>query len=135
MNTLFPGHTPNTTPPRALLPVLQKVKSIYILWFSYLGTLPKTHRYSLGGKIDALFIELIETIAVASFIPKTEKVPYVRIAIRKTDTIKVLLMILWETRSLDNKKYAALSLPLDEIGKMLGGWNGQLAKQNSPTVL
>jgi len=40
---------------------------------------------------------------------------------------------MWETKSLDNKKYIALSLPLDEIGKMLGGWNGQLTKQNSPT--
>jgi len=31
-----------------------------------------------------------------------------------------------------NKKYTALSAPLEEIGKMLGGWNGQLTKQNSP---
>lgn len=44
----------------------------------------------------------------------------------------VLLMILWETKSLDNKKYIALSLKIDEAGKMLGGWSGQLAKQNSP---
>ena len=42
-------------------------------------------------------------------------------------------MILWETKSLDNKKYIALSLKIEEIGKMLGGWSGQLAKQNSPS--
>jgi hypothetical protein len=41
-------------------------------------------------------------------------------------------MILWETKSLDTKKYAALSIKVDEAGKMLGGWSGQLAKQNSP---
>ena len=41
-------------------------------------------------------------------------------------------MILWETKSLDNKKYIAVSGPLDEIGRMLGGWNGKLTeKQNS----
>jgi hypothetical protein len=44
-------------------------------------------------------------------------------------------MVLWETKSLDNKKYIALSLPVDEIGKMLGGWNGQLTKQNSPIFM
>ncbi len=38
-------------------------------------------------------------------------------------------MVLWETKSLDNKKYIALSLQMDEIGKMLGGWQGQLSKQ------
>ena len=55
-----------------------------------------------------------------------------RIAIRKTDTLKILLMVLWETKSLDDKKYIALSVKIDEIGRMLGGWSGQLTKQNSP---
>jgi hypothetical protein len=41
-------------------------------------------------------------------------------------------MILWETKSLDTKKYIALSEKMDEVGRMLGGWSGQLKKQNSP---
>ena len=60
---------------------------------------------------------------------KEEKQPWIRIAIRKTDTLKILLMVLWETKSLDNKKYVAVSTPLNEIGKMLGGWNGQVTKK------
>ena len=43
-------------------------------------------------------------------------------------------MVLWEAKSIDNKKYLALSVKIEEIGKMLGGWNGQLLKQNSPAV-
>lgn len=115
-----------------ILPVLSKVKEPYILWYKFYQDLPKTHRYTLGQRIDTLFIEIIEAIAAASFLSRNEKHPYVRLAIKKMDTLRVLLMILWETRSLDNKKYIALSLKLDEAGKMLGGWNGQLAKQNSP---
>lgn len=80
--------------------------------------------------IDTLFIETIEAISIASFLPKKEKRPYVSVAIRKIDTIKILLMILWETKSLDNKKYIGLSEKINDIGKMLGGWNGQLTKQN-----
>lgn len=71
-------------------------------------------------------------IVQASFLNPQEKQPYVRVGIRKIDTLKVLLMILWETKSLDEKKYITLSLKIEEVGKMLGGWNGQLAKQNSP---
>ena len=41
-------------------------------------------------------------------------------------------MILWETKSLDNKKYIVLSEKIQEIGRMLGGWHGQVIKQNSP---
>jgi hypothetical protein len=79
-----------------------------------------------------MFVEMMEAMALAGFLGKTEKQPYVRIAIRKLDTLKILLMIVWETKSIDDKKYLALSVQLDEVGKMLGGWNGQLTKQNSP---
>ena len=102
-----------------------------MLWCEYQTKLPKNKRYSLGQKIDWLFIEAIEAIATASFLIKGEKLPFVRRAIQKLDTLKILLMILWESKSLDNKKYLALSNKLDEVGRMLGGWNGQLTK-NSP---
>jgi hypothetical protein len=117
-----------------LLPLLQKVKTAYISWYGYYQVLPKLHRHSLGQRIDSLFIETMEAISVASFLQKEEKLPWVKVAIRKIDTAKLLLMVLWETKSLDEKKYILLSIQLEEIGKMLGGWNGQISKQNSPTT-
>jgi hypothetical protein len=118
--------------PSKILPVLGKVKESYLLWYRFYQDLPKIHRYSLGQRIDTLFVEIIEAISAASFLSREEKQPYVRLAIKKLDTLRVLLMILWETKSVDDKKYITLSLMLDEAGKMLGGWNGQLTKQNSP---
>ena len=112
--------------------MLERLKTAYLVWHGYHGTLPKTHRYTLGNRIDTLFIEAIEAVSAAAFLTRQEKQPYVRLAIRKTDTLKVLLLILWETKSLDDKKYITLSLKIDEVGRMLGGWNGQLEKQNSP---
>jgi predicted RNA-binding protein YlqC (UPF0109 family) len=88
----------------------------------------------LGQRIDTLFIETMEAVSVASFLSREEKHPWVRLAIRKMDTLKVLMLVLWETKSIDNKKYIALSLKIDEIGRMLGGWSGQLSKQNSPAT-
>ncbi|MEK9134775.1 MAG: four helix bundle protein [Patescibacteria group bacterium] len=128
MNQLNFIHTSN--PPRpALLPILQKAKSAYLLWYQYYPIIPKTHRYSLGQKIDNLFVNAIEAITTAGFLNKEEKLPYVRLARRKIDTLKIFLMMCWETKSLDDKKYIALSLKIDELGKMLGGWQGQLVKQ------
>src|SRR3989339_150931 len=94
-----------------------------------LPILTKTHKYTLGQKIDNLLLELIENITIASFLKKEEKLPYLGKAMQKLDTLKIMLLILWETKSLDQKKYLNLSLALNEIGKMLGGWNGQLLKQ------
>jgi len=123
------------SPPPTLPSLLQKAKGLYLLWYGYYQILPKTHRFTLGQKIDNLLTEVIEAIAIAIFLKPEEKIPYVRLAIRKTDTLKIFFMILWETKSLDNKKYITLSEKLSEIGKMLGGWNGQLSKpvkQNFP---
>lgn len=111
--------------------MLQKLKSTYLVWFEHYKKIPKLHRHTLGQKVDTILIETIEMINSAAFLPRTEKLPYVRVAMRKIDTVKVLLLVLWETKSLDNKKYIAVSLKIEEISKMLGGWNGQLTKQNS----
>ena len=140
MSTDF-SHIPNTTPRAALqgaqvklLPVLEKMKEVYKLWHDIHNIIPKTHRYSLGTKVDILFVDLIESLAVATFLSKEEKLPFVRIAMRKLDTINILLLILFETKSLDMKKYIAISEKTSEVGRMLGGWNGQLIKQNSPNT-
>lgn len=119
-------------PARKLLPVLERIKQAYLLWHTYHTELPKIHRYSLGARIGTLFIEIIESISAAAFLTREEKLPYVRLATRKVDTLKLLCMILWETKSLDTKKYIVLSEVLDDVGKMLGGWNGQLAKNSAP---
>jgi hypothetical protein len=115
---------------------LHKIKAVYIFWYSIYHIVPKTHRYTLALKIDTLFVELIEMTASASFVKQGDKIPYLRTAIRKLDTLKILLSVLWETRSLDTKKYELLGVPLDEVGKMLGGWLGQVEKvtekQNTP---
>lgn len=119
-----------------LIPVLAKVKSVYIFWYSVYHLLPKTHKYTLALKIDNLFVEIIEMLASATFVKSTGKIIYLQAAIRKLDTVKILLLILWETKSIDSNKYELLSIPLDEVGKMLGGWLGQVEKfsekQNSP---
>ncbi|MCA9364272.1 MAG: hypothetical protein KC736_00015 [Candidatus Moranbacteria bacterium] len=73
----------NTTPPPNLLPLLQRLKEGYKSWYSYLFTLPKIHGHSLGQKIDSLFVDAIETVAAASFSSGTEKIPYIRHAIKK----------------------------------------------------
>jgi hypothetical protein len=69
-------------------------------------------------------------MAAASFLPRGEKEVYVRVAIRKLDTLRVLLMVAWESRALDTKKYAAISEVIEDVGRQLGGWYGQLMRQN-----
>ena len=104
------------------LSLIQKLVQAYKLWHGFLPDLQKDSRYTIGTKIDSLFLETIELIIKASYSDKVEKLIFLKSASVKLDLLKFFLQIAWEIKSLDNKKYILLSERLDEIGKMLGGW-------------
>jgi hypothetical protein len=79
-------------------------------------------RHTLGAKIDALLIETMELIFVASYLGRRQKGPYLQRADAKLDLAKFFLYILWDAKGLDDAKYLALSGQFENIGKMLGGW-------------
>lgn len=106
----------NTIPNRVTLPILQRLTSVYKTWHEIMPNLAKISRYTLGEKIDQLFIEVAEFIYTASFLPKEEKSPYLQKAVIKLDLIKFFLQIAWEIKALDIKKYITLSESLEEIG-------------------
>jgi hypothetical protein len=65
----------------------------------------------------------------ASFLSKDEKLPYVKVAVRKLDTLKIMIQIVWEIKAIDEKKFIALSEKLNKTGQMLGGWHNSLLKK------
>ncbi len=70
---------------------------------------------------------------LAGYAPKSQKAAIVQRASTKLDALKFFLQIAWEVKALDNKKYLRLSEPLDEVGKMLGGWRKQLHATDNET--
>ena len=114
----------SSNPPRSQfsLSLIQKLVQDYKSWHNFLPNFSKDSRYTIGTKIDSLFLETIELIIKASYSDKVEKLISLKNASVKLDLLKFFLQIAWEIKCLDNKKYILLSEKLDEIGKMLGGW-------------
>ncbi len=83
-----------------------------------------------------LFVETIESLSIARFLQKTEKLSYIKKSNIKVDVIKVFMHIAWEMNLLELPQYIAVSEKLDSIGAMTGGWYGQveseLQEQNPP---
>ena len=103
------------------------------MWHEFLSNFSKDFRYTLGAKIDRLFLDVTELIFTAGTLPKEHKLPYLQKAAGRLDLLKFFLQISWEVKALDNKKYAMLSEKLFEIGKMLGGWIRQvIPRENQP---
>lgn len=102
--------------------IITKLKKAYKLWHEFLPHTPKTSRYTLGSKIDSLFIDLFELTLIANYLPKEQKLSFILKASSKLDLLKFFLQVSWEIKSLDDKKYIILSEKLEEVGKMIGGW-------------
>lgn len=49
------------------------------------------------------------------------------------DLLKFFLKLAWEIKALKDKEYLAISTPLTQGGKMLGGWSKQL-QQETPIL-
>lgn len=103
-----------------------KLKDTYNIWQKYLTQFPKANRFTIGSKIDVLFLEAVEYTFLASYTHTLEKQILLNKSISKIDLIKLLLQLSWEIKALDNKKYTHLAEQFSEIGKMLGGWKRQL---------
>lgn len=112
---------------RPNLPVITQLVAAYKTWHEFVANIPKDSRYTIGSKIDTLFLETTELIFVASYLGRAEKAPYLQKAAARFDLLKFFLQVLWEIKGLDNKKYVMLSEKLDPIGRMLGGWLRQVA--------
>ncbi|MCX6819808.1 MAG: four helix bundle protein [Candidatus Adlerbacteria bacterium] len=103
-----------------------KLKDAYGVWQHYLSDFPKAKRFTLGSKIDDVFLNAIEYCFLASYSSQGEKLVLLDRCIARTDLLKLLLQLAWEIKAVDNKKYINLSEYLTEIGKMLGGWRRQV---------
>ena len=116
------GFATHTHTQASVLPIIQRLIAAYKLWDEFRNHFPKKSRYTLGVKIDSLFLDTLELLFVASYLVKGQKLPRLQRANGKLDLVKFFLQIAWELRAIDNGKYIALSEQLTEIGRMLGGW-------------
>lgn len=123
---------PSATTQPKLIPVVLRLKDAYGLWQAYLTHFPKQSRYTLGNKIDEVFLLAIEYCFLASYAPRDTKIIHLNRCISRVDLLKLLLQLSWEIRALDTKKYTVLSEQLQEVGRMLGGWKKGLESKNSP---
>ncbi|MBU4314957.1 four helix bundle protein [Patescibacteria group bacterium] len=117
------------------IPIIAKLNEVYKLWHTYLTHLPRITRYTLGEKIDNLFTDCLELALLSSYRPKHNKLETIEQLNAKFDTLKFFIKLLWEIKEIDTNKLTALSIPLSEIGRMIGGWMKLFKDNPTPRTL
>ena len=103
-------------------PIFKKTYDLYKAFYALRNTIPKQDKYTIWQKSESLLVEILEGILSASYKPKFEKTPILEKTSLKLNILKVLIRLMKDVAAIDNKKYVSLQEPIDEIGRMLGGW-------------
>lgn len=93
----------------------------------------KFSRFTIGTKIDMLFLDTVEFILLAEYAPRDQKGSLIKRASGKLDALKYFLQLVSDMNMLEPKHYIPIATPLAEAGKMLGGWQRQL-QQTAPAA-
>ena len=93
---------------------------------------PKANRFTLGSKIDDVFLHAIEYCFLASYSAVGEKLALLDRCIASVDLLKLMIQLAWDIKALDTKKYAHLAGELGEIGRVPGGWRKQVVNKLTP---
>lgn len=118
-------HNRNTTVPI----VIQKLKFAYLEWIVIQKHIPKISRYSLGVKIDEIFVDIIENSFV--FITTRSEILIIKL-IAKIDLLKFMLQTLLESKGIDNDKFISLNSKIEEMGKITFGIKRNLENKKPP---
>ncbi|MEK7631475.1 MAG: four helix bundle protein, partial [Patescibacteria group bacterium] len=113
------------------IPIVQKLREAYRTWLGLLPRLPRLARYTLGVKIDTLFTDTLELALLAGYTSRTQKLTATQRASTKLDALKFFLQLAWETNTIGTRAFGSLAEMLTEVGKMLGGWQRALEKQQT----
>jgi hypothetical protein len=102
------------------------------LWQQFLPHFPKANRFTLGSKIDELFLHAIEYCFLASYTREKEKLAFIDRCIVRVDLLKLMFQLGWDIEAVDSSKYGQMSDVLTDIGRMLGGWRRQTMQKLTP---
>ena len=108
------------------IPIIKNLYELYKIFYSYSVSFPKKDKYTLSAKCEMYIIVTLELLLEASCAYREEKLKLIKKANIKFDALKLFIRLLKDLDIIDDKKYFELQKRIQEIGKMLGGWQRSL---------
>lgn len=109
------------------IPIVAKLYQLYKTFYSYSALFPKKDKYTLGAKCEMYIIATLELLLEAGCASRDEKLVLLKKTNAKFDALKLFIRLLKDLNVIDNKKYLELQKQIQEIGRMLGGWQRSLS--------
>lgn len=104
------------------IPILKKSYDLYKLFHEYRKIIPKQDRYTIWERSENIILDMLECFLDAGYTKSGNKQLLLEKGSTKLNLFRFLVRLMKDTKSLDTKRYLALQILIDEIGRMLGGW-------------
>ncbi len=104
------------------IPIFELTIELYKTLHILRGKIPKQDRFTIWQKCENKIIDIIESLLLASQLPKNQKLPKLDNASKDLNILRVLIRLTKEVKTIDNKKYTQIEKIINETGRMLGGW-------------
>jgi len=102
--------------------IIHKTYKFYLTLYGINQFLPKKDRYTLGIKSENLTMEILEMLYEANSKSGAARLELLEKIDLKLKILQAVIRLCLDSKALDQNKYLNLQTPLQEIGKMLGGW-------------
>ncbi len=101
-------------------PIIVKSYTLTLWYIKKIEKLPKSHRYTLGERIQSSLIELLMTLSDTIY-SKDKKELLLR-ANQEIERLRLLTKLIKDLSIVSNDNYQFIISSLNEIGQMIGGW-------------
>ena len=100
----------------------------FVLWLlPKVEGFPRSYRFSVGDRLVGQGLDLLQTLVQSAY--TSDKARLLQQASLQTNGIRYLLRLAKDLRLLSLEAYGFSSGALEEIGRMVGGWQRSVARR------
>lgn len=103
------------------IPVIEKSYQLLLYLIPVLQKFPRGQKYLLADRIEEKLLDVLEDLLEAYQNPQLRK-EKLGAANRNLEKMRYLVRLCYDLDFMDIKRYEYISLHINEIGKMIGGW-------------
>lgn len=104
-------------------PVVTKVYDLNLWFMQQMPKFPRSHRFVLGDRIQTLSLDILENLIEAAY--TRDKLSLLKRTGINIEKLRYLIRASHDLSFLSMRQYQFVAEQLDEIGRMIGGWQRQ----------
>lgn len=90
----------------------------------------KEYKYTLGAELQQIILQVLDGIIETNSVLNNKKIEKIEEVSLLFDRFKIRIRLAYELGQISKSKYFFIQKEIEEIGKMIGGWQKYINKDN-----